>query len=60
MITLPFQKLRAHDISLVELRSLTENHLENIGIPLGARVRLLEEARKLEPIDDSQLRQARK
>ncbi len=54
---LPFQTLRAHDISLAELRSLTEEHLEAIGIPLGARVRLLDEVRKLEPIENFRLKQ---
>jgi hypothetical protein len=51
LLHFPLQTLRAHNISLMELRRLSEEHLETIGIPLGVRVRLLEESRKLEPID---------
>ena len=43
----------------MELRTLTEEHLEAIGIPLGARVRLLDEVKKLEPVDSSKLRHLR-
>lgn len=50
LATFSLQKFRAHNISLVELRTLNEKHLEAIGIPLGVRVRLLEEAMELEPV----------
>lgn len=52
----PPQKLQAHDIGLPELHSLTEDHLEGIGVPLGVRVRLLDEVRKLQPIEKGQLK----
>lgn len=55
LLLFPLQTLRGHNIGLAELRTLGVGHLESIGIPLGVRVRLLEEAKKLEPVNASQL-----
>jgi hypothetical protein len=39
-----------HQISLAELFQMDAGHLEVLGIPLGARVRIMAELGKLEPL----------
>lgn len=41
----------AQHITLVELRSMESTHLEKLGIPLGPRIRILDEVKKLHPLD---------
>ena len=45
------QIFSTHQISLAELCQMDESHLEVLGIPLGPRIRIVAEIRKLEPLD---------
>ena len=49
------QVFTAHGITLPELRCMNEANLEQLGIPLGARVRIISEVKKLEPLDESDI-----
>ena len=45
------QIFSVHQISLAELYQMDASHLEVLGIPLGPRVRIMTELRKLQPLD---------
>ena len=51
-LQLSVQKFLVHRISIAELRHMDDSHLEALGIPLGPRVRILSEVKKLVPLDN--------
>ena len=43
------QKFKSNRITLAELKYIDESTLEQLGIPLGPRLRILAEVKSLEP-----------
>ena len=45
------QVFKSHDVTLAELSVMRDKDLERLKIPLGPRIRILQELKKLQPLN---------
>ena len=53
--TCSLQLFHSQDVSLAELSVMEDKDLDKLGVPLGPRIRILQELKKLRPVDNSDI-----